>query len=357
MSTMSEVNHDSVTSRQKIKGSFLERDKIQMSSYIKDLEKTISINKEIITSLVNQSKQEGLSKRIIMQLNQENAKLQSQLKSAIRERDSYQTKLLISEQIVADYKGKENASEYLMHEKSQELLDQLNRKEYVLQNYERKFYKVLAVLKKYSETDEDIKMIMKELNIGPKDDRRITNIVEENAALVTEVHTARVKMAELESKLTGLATVDKCQVLSQKEIEKRLGSITNPKKVVKVSSPAGETNKTEAENKELKEQIVQLKEENDLIKDALRAMQKKCEELILQLSSAKEEISKLKQVRAEPLNNKKDKGEAKVRVVRVEGDIKMEGGDTKKGANGDDSFNDVSSIRGDVIVDFLNGDE
>eukprot|EP00831_Metopus_contortus_P047988 TRINITY_DN38937_c0_g1_i1.p1 TRINITY_DN38937_c0_g1~~TRINITY_DN38937_c0_g1_i1.p1 ORF type:complete len:109 (-),score=28.62 TRINITY_DN38937_c0_g1_i1:96-422(-) len=84
----------------RLKGSFLEKEKDQMLEYIKDLEETITINKQIISELLLQGG--GVQdKKIIGKLNGENASLQMQLKRVIKERAELQAKLLIAEQILS----------------------------------------------------------------------------------------------------------------------------------------------------------------------------------------------------------------------------------------------------------------
>jgi hypothetical protein len=176
-SCITDVNHDSVSTRRKIKCSFLKRDKVQASSYIKDLENTVTINKQIIESLLGDGLDEESSKNVMVSLNQENARLQVQLQSAIQERSSLQSRLLITEQIVAELKGKENNYEDQTQVKHQELLDQLNRKEYVLQNLQRKLDRVITVLEKYSSTDEEAKQVLDSIRLRGSHSNRITNIV------------------------------------------------------------------------------------------------------------------------------------------------------------------------------------
>ncbi len=305
LSAVSEMNCDSVLARRKIKGVFLERDKMQMSSYIRDLEKTVSINKGIIAELLSTSKQEGLSKKVITNLNQENARLQSQLKSAIKQRDSFQARLLITEQIIEDYKGKEGNCEYRAHEKAQELLDQLNRKEYVVQSYERRFHRIIPALRKYADSDEEVKKLLKEFNIDVREERKITNLVEQNAVLATEIKTARMKMVELENKVTELAKGNDNTVSLVGGIVPG-DSATQEKQLVCRPAPLGSATvrvqQAEQVNKSLQTQIRQLQEENELVKDALRAMQKKNEELSAGLQAARDETTRLKLETKELLN-------------------------------------------------------
>ena len=77
-----------------------------MSEYIIDLEKTLEINKNIIFELVSNNEKLGLSKSVINSLNNANFLLQSRLKTVIKERDYYQSRLLITEQCIKEYERK-----------------------------------------------------------------------------------------------------------------------------------------------------------------------------------------------------------------------------------------------------------
>ena len=272
LSTVSELNTDSISSRQKLKGRFLENEKFQMSSYIKDLENTIAINKSIISSLLSDNKNGTVPKESAEALNTENLKLQNQVKNLTVNRDSLQSKLLIAEQIIEEYRGKELAYENQINEKVQELLEQLNKKEYVAQSYERKFNKLLPAIKKYASVDSEVANLVRNLNVHIMDNQKITNLVERNEMLATEVKTARGKMAELESKLTEVTTKRK----PDKEYQSRLKD-QERRFPHRVTQPRGfnfqqdDVQKLLSENKLLKQKIDDLMEENELIKETLKA--------------------------------------------------------------------------------------
>ncbi len=202
---MTEMDERAATCRGKIRGIFLEKDKEQMSGYIKDLERTLAINKEIISELLGKGAGESQNKRVIEKLNYENANLQFQLKKAIKERNDYQAKLLISEQIVEDYKAKELEVVKDNEEKFVELTDQLNRKEFFLQNTQRKYEKAEALLKRFSHKDQEIRKALKELNADGRAEKRITNVVEENEQLQKELAEKSDRVAALEQRVADLA--------------------------------------------------------------------------------------------------------------------------------------------------------
>jgi len=280
LSGISELNYDSGNRRKTIKVSFMKRDKDQIINQVKDLEKTIAINKEIIGDLVEGSNLDEANKKVLKALNEENSKLRKELRVAIEERNSFQSKLLIAEQIIEDDKGKINTFEEQMKEHTDELLDQLNRKEYVLQSYERKLHTVLDAIKRYG-SDTTIRKIITKMNIDLDKDKRITNIVEENALLTLKLETARTKIIELENKILEL-TKSKDHNNSTKE------SSLNTK---------GSFNSSLSDSAQLSRLRVKLKElaeENEITKKALGELQIKNENLSLELNGARKEIRTLK---------------------------------------------------------------
>ena len=281
-SFISDVESCNPHSRQNIKMKFLQRDNLQMSNCIKNLEKTIAINKEIIEKLVTDSKQEGLSKKIIILLNKENSILQSELKASISQRDSAQSKLLIVEQILADSKGNEMNYQETMDEKNKELINQLDRKEYLIQDIQSKLLRAVSILSKYSKKDRDAKHFICSINLDASDARNISNVVEENANLITEIHTSRIKMAELQSKLDILTK----QGIGESFIEKKNDkSISMNNKSDNSIFTKDYFTLRKNNNEKLEATIKSLKEENEKIKkellDLKRTQRDKGSELII----------------------------------------------------------------------------
>jgi len=72
-------------------------------------------------------------------------------------------KTMLNEQIIEEYKRKEYTNNKELIDKIQELKDQLNRKEYVLQSFEKKYFTAINILKKYANYEKEISFKLKEL--------------------------------------------------------------------------------------------------------------------------------------------------------------------------------------------------
>lgn len=186
-----------------LRGRFMDTEKSQVSAYICDLEHSLALNKQIIAELFasDSSKDATGAKKVILKLNSENAALQSQLKKVIKERDECQAKMLINNQIVDDCRKREAETARESQEKLAEIVDQLNRKEFFMQNLERKYDRAVALMKRFSHKDQEIRQAFKELAAESKDDRKIANVVEENELLQTQLSEERKRTADLARKL------------------------------------------------------------------------------------------------------------------------------------------------------------
>eukprot|EP00826_Nyctotherus_ovalis_P034712 TRINITY_DN2912_c0_g3_i1.p1 TRINITY_DN2912_c0_g3~~TRINITY_DN2912_c0_g3_i1.p1 ORF type:complete len:340 (-),score=106.06 TRINITY_DN2912_c0_g3_i1:6-1025(-) len=277
---VSELNCDRATSRRMLKMFFVQREKDKAVERMKDLEKSVSINKEIIRELIENSSQEETSKKVLVALNKENAELRQKLQSATEESNSFQSRLLIAEQIIEDYKGKEETYEEHIKDQTDELLDQLNRKEFLIQSYERKLYTILDAVKKYA-ADTTIRKILLKLNVKLDKEKRITNVVEENATLASEVLTARARIAELESKL--------CEIVQLRNSDNSTKELSVNKKC-SFNNSLGDS----AQAIRLRGRVKELMDENELTKKALQDLQAKNERQSSELVQAKREIKTLK---------------------------------------------------------------
>ncbi len=292
---MTETDDEAVHTRKRLKGGFLEKDKMQMSSYIKDLEKTLAINKGILSDLLKAERSDSSLKVVLEKLNAENAALQLQLKKAVRERDDYQARLLISEQVAEEFRGRENEMLQQYEDKAREYVDQLNRKEYVLQSYERRYNRAMSVLKKYTERDGEVRMLLKDWTENENDRRCITNVVEENEALFTEVKTARQKVAEIQTKFTQMArttnATEEIPALAKPLMKRQNDS--NSKE-----QPPGRVRTVESTNKPLNEIMTHLQADRDAIavkirqlEDANEGLRRLNTELSGKLAAARSELA------------------------------------------------------------------
>ena len=201
---LTEVQENLPSARGKLKANFLQSDRLLQDSRIKDLEKTLRINKEMITSLIDSNaKLDSNSKSICAQLNEENTFLQNQIKVLKKQRDDYHSKWLIGQQIVEECKAKEEELELQFQEKLGELREELKQKEYAAQNIQHKYNKAENILKKYSSKEKEICLLLRELNADTQGEcRKITNVIEENQQLTAALHAASKKIENLESRLS-----------------------------------------------------------------------------------------------------------------------------------------------------------
>ena len=78
-----------------------------LNEKIKDLEKTLEINKELIATLM-QPKSEEKDNEVVQKLTDENTYLKKRLKQIYSDFEVVSSKLLVLEQINADFKCKEH---------------------------------------------------------------------------------------------------------------------------------------------------------------------------------------------------------------------------------------------------------
>lgn len=317
---VTDVNHDSAVWRQKIKCSFLESSKKQLSAYIKDLEATVAINKQIIEKLLETSLGKESKQNVMALLNEENTKLQAQVQTLVKERDSFQSQFLISEQIIAELKGRENNYKGQMRERQVELLDQLGRKESLLQHLLRRLDRAVAVLGKYAGMDGEVRECVESLCHRSN----VLSVVGQKTQLNAEMQDARLKMAELESRLRmltrrGIGSMQDC--LSKENADPLAPRSSSPLVLL-------EHKKLLAENKELKEQVEKLAKSNELLKSALSDMQLKNEELCRRINRSVE------------LREPKLK-EQEVKAV---------------GGKEETSFDAISSIKEELVAEFLSNE-
>lgn len=277
---VSELNCDRAASRRMLKIFFVQKEKDQAIGRMKDLEKTVSINKEIIRELIENSNQEETNKKVLLALNEENAELRQKLQSVTEESNSFQSRLLIAEQIIEDYKGKEATYEEHIKDQADELLDQLNRKEFLIQSYERKLHTVLDAVKKYV-ADSAVRKVLLKLNVRLDKEKRITSVVEENAALANEVLTARARIADLEGKL--------CEIVQLRNSDNSTKESSVSKRC-SLSNSLGDS----AQVIRLRGRVKELTEENEATKKALQDLQAKSERQSSELVQAKREVKALK---------------------------------------------------------------
>ena len=255
-----DIDYDTAVTRTELKFSFIRQDNNQMRAYIENLEKTLIINKSIISQLVSTSNDLGKSKKIIEELHKENEFLHNNLKCTIKERNDIQTKCLLTEQILADSNAKIKELEEQLKNSSEDYLDQLNRKEYLVQKFLQNIRISLKLLKKYSKTDKRINLFIESLN-EDETNFKISDVVSQNKTLKTEVKTVSIKMRKLTEELSKTVRSKRKANLSCdiSDISKDLD--LNIKELIE-------------ENKKLKEQVKALLNENIIMKQMVKNLKK-----------------------------------------------------------------------------------
>jgi len=330
---VTDIDDVSITSRKRLKGIFLEKDKQQMKSYIKDLEKTILLNKEIISDLLSSEASNAVFKNTIKKLNKENSDLQIKVKELIKERDTVQAKLLMCEQMVEEFKSKESDLEKHYAEKSREMLEQLSMKEYVVQSYERRLRKSISLLQKYKEQDVNIRFLLRELAEDGTEKKSMKNMVEENETLLKIMKELYAKIEHFEQELHCMAYEKSSEFFLSDNLQVKLKE--------KAMTSRRELNKVETYAKGINELIVKLKREKLVIENKIIKMK----EANSNMNSLNMRLSQNLLAKKEELKSYKRKNKVPHTLNKPTAKIRKNSQTQKKtGLNDERNFGDVSSI-------------
>lgn len=147
-----------------LKISYLERENKTLTSKINDLTQGKAIDKELLDTVLNKIDdsvaEESNDSRTIVVLQKKIGLLEGNVSSLEKLRDSLHAQLLIQEQVRGDSSMVVTRREEDLKEEMQELKENLDRKEYLLQFNEQKYYqyeKVLRELILNRNTDEGVK--------------------------------------------------------------------------------------------------------------------------------------------------------------------------------------------------------
>jgi len=185
---ITEINSDIFIKKKfNSKASYIEKDFFQMQNYIKNLEKTIAINKEIINDFCSKASK-NVEQKLVDKLNFENKELIQQVKNLTNERDELKAKLLISDQMIEEFKKKENEISKEYETKSKQMIEN----ECILISEHKK---------KCMHLEEIIDKLNKDL-INKEREEILEN---EKSRLETTLHNANSKINELEIKLEQLS--------------------------------------------------------------------------------------------------------------------------------------------------------
>jgi len=202
------VADEAITERAKIKSAFLRKESEFHRHDIEDLENTIDINKKLINILITNCKEMGdNSKKALIILNQENKYLNNNIKLLKSQRDYYHSQNLISKQIIEGMKAKHLEELNEQKAKVTELLENLNQKEYIIQDAQYKYTEIIKELKEHAKEDPIIAELLWKLDttsittLG-----KITNVIKENKELLKEIARLNERLNKLEEKVNERST-------------------------------------------------------------------------------------------------------------------------------------------------------
>ena len=178
----------------KVKKWFNEVSFDQMKEYISLLESNLILNKQLVLELCDNSTEKAT--KLIANLTNENSKIQDQFRKTQTELEKIQCKYLCLLQQYEEQKQTDNEAANSLRDRIDELNDQLNRKEYIIQYIESRFFKAENTIKRIQKKYPDIKILG---DYEYKNNEfRITNIIDENEKLNEENKSLTNKIHELE---------------------------------------------------------------------------------------------------------------------------------------------------------------
>lgn len=131
--------------------------------------------------------------------------LEASLRKTTEERDQLNARLFIMQQIIDNTKDKEEDVAGLYLDEIEELKENLERKEYLLQVNEQKQSEFERMLMQVADYDDGVKRRLQEINVVPKD-RKITNVVLENAQLKESIEGLKYEVEKLRDQMEQMAT-------------------------------------------------------------------------------------------------------------------------------------------------------
>ena len=214
-----------------LKISYLEAENRNLQQMCEDLQTTLSINKNIIKSLLEGQKKQSLSTNgsslastsaggldyTISQLTHENEMLEANLRRVTEERDQLNARLFIMQQIIDNTKDKEEDVVQIYLDEIEELKENLERKEYLLQVNEQKYSEFEKMLMQVADYDDGVRRRLEDMNVVPKD-RKISNVVLENAQLKGTIEELKYEVEKIRDQMEQMATQQHQQSMMGEEL-------------------------------------------------------------------------------------------------------------------------------------------
>eukprot|EP00826_Nyctotherus_ovalis_P050136 TRINITY_DN6112_c0_g2_i2.p1 TRINITY_DN6112_c0_g2~~TRINITY_DN6112_c0_g2_i2.p1 ORF type:complete len:427 (+),score=147.50 TRINITY_DN6112_c0_g2_i2:204-1484(+) len=311
------ANSNYEAQKRQLKAFFVESNKDASANYIKDLERTVEINKEIITELLKDK--EGMGEGTVCEkLNAENAVLQKRIAEVMRLNEEIQVKLLIAEQVISELKVREEESKLEFDEKRKELFNQLNRKEYILQMHERRYMLIEGLLGKYAKQEQEVFMALKDMNLEMQHEPKcIKNVVVENDTLSKKLVESKSKIAELESQIVALTKENEKTMCEEKYkiVQYKVPSLDLSKLKKYPACNPSYVHKLEETIKLKNKEIELLKSENKSLQEKVKELDLDCKKLF----GINEKLGKTLQEATSRFDRLKSTSFNKTRMIRLNG--------------------------------------
>eukprot|EP00826_Nyctotherus_ovalis_P040659 TRINITY_DN4028_c0_g1_i1.p1 TRINITY_DN4028_c0_g1~~TRINITY_DN4028_c0_g1_i1.p1 ORF type:complete len:339 (+),score=116.59 TRINITY_DN4028_c0_g1_i1:148-1164(+) len=212
----------SITGRSRLRTNFLEKERQEISSYVKDLEASLAINKAILNEvLADQPKDSKSTKNSLVKLNEENSQLQKTIKELRKKLEQEMNNNLILEQLLEETRSKSTEQIRDLIEKNNELMEQLKLKEYYLQVFEKKCSSAEYLILKYLRNVPEAAKLVEEINAPVKKGMVISNVVIQNDEL-------KKKIKELAKELNKIRTDNSIQEMrrAKETLKMKINTLT-----------------------------------------------------------------------------------------------------------------------------------
>jgi hypothetical protein len=109
------------------------------------------------------------------------------------------------QQIIDNTKDKEEDVAQIYLDEIEELKENLERKEYLLQVNEQKYSEFEKMLMQVADYDDGVRRRLEDMNVVPKD-RKISNVVLENAQLKATIEGLKYEVEKIRDQMEQMAT-------------------------------------------------------------------------------------------------------------------------------------------------------
>lgn len=164
---------------------------------------SLEINKSIICDLLQCKSLSQVEQAVFKKFNDEISLLKGRIASQAKELDECHAKALLLSQLNFEAQLREREQQQLYDEMLGEMKDKLDRKEFFMQNKERKWLEIEKILEEYVEEDDELrdKLLELRLNVTASSAKKITNVVSENDKLKVQLDNAHEEIGRLRKQL------------------------------------------------------------------------------------------------------------------------------------------------------------